>query len=94
MAEEVILSRLDQIQRIVSVGAKQVLNIDDVCILSGLSKSRIYHLTAKREIPFYKPKGRGIYFKKSEIEDWLLQNRQDTTSEIEGKAQTLISINK
>lgn len=87
-----ILSKLDQIQKIVTLGSKSVLNVDDVSILTGLSKSRIYHLTSGREIPYYKPDGRGIYFRKSEIEDWLLQNRQQTNSEILADAQTFLSI--
>lgn len=91
MAEELILARLDQIQRIITVGAKEVLNVDDVAVITGLSKSRIYHLTAAREIPYYKPSGRGIYFKKSEIENWLLQNKQHSLSETDAMAQTYLS---
>ena len=42
--------------------------------LLGLSKDRIRHLVSDGEIPYYKPKGR-LFFKKSEIEGWMLSNR-------------------
>jgi excisionase family DNA binding protein len=93
--EEMILSRLTEIQKVMTLGAKQVLTISDVALLTGLSASWIKHLTSSREIPYYKPRGKGkIYFKKSEIEDWLLQNRQDTVSETEANAQTYLSTHK
>ena len=33
-------------------------------------------LTANKEIPHYKPRGKMIYFAKEELDEWLLQNHE------------------
>ena len=42
----------------------------------------------RREIPYYKPNGGKVFYKRSEIESWLLRNRKDTEEEINQKATT------
>ena len=53
---------------------KNVLTLEQLEAYSGLSKSTIYKLTLDRLIPHYKPGGKKIYFKRSEIDEWLLNN--------------------
>ena len=84
--------KLDGILKLVTLGSKEVLQIEDVVILTGLSKSHIYRLTSKRKIPHSKPTGGFIYFKRSEIEEWMLQNKILTTDEIDSKASTYIAL--
>lgn len=70
-----LTEQLDRIERITLSCNKVVLNMDDVSILTGISKSRLYRLTSTKSIPHYKPKGRrAVYFKRTEIENWLLQD--------------------
>lgn len=76
-----------------SVQSKTVLNIDDVATLTGYSKQYLYKLTSKNKIPHYKPQGKNIFFKKEELENWMLQNRQATVDEIEQEAISY-SVNK
>lgn len=86
-----IISRLDRIESLSILAAKNVLNIDDVAILMGVSKAYVYQLTCERKIPFYKPKGRKqIYFNRKEIEDWLMHNRINTVDEEKSKAISYI----
>ena len=77
-----IISRLERIESLSTLAAKNVLNIDDVAVLTGMSKGYIYQLTHKRIIPFYKPTGKQMYFDRSEIEAWMKRNRYDTDDEI------------
>jgi excisionase family DNA binding protein len=70
--------RLKSIENLLSI-QKNVLNIDEVCTLTGLSKSHIYKLTMKGEIPFYK-QCKHLYFNRLEIESWLQQNRFDVVN--------------
>ena len=84
--EEKILMRLDAIERYALLGAKQVLTIEDVALLTGLSKSHLYKLTCTRQIPHYKPNSKQMYFDRAEIENWMRQNRVNTTSEAEQEA--------
>lgn len=81
-------TKLEKIEKIALLGAKNVLTLEDVALITGYSKGHIYRLTSSQEIPHYKPNGRNLYFKKDEIEDWLLQNRILTTEEINSKATT------
>jgi excisionase family DNA binding protein len=84
--EEKILSELDAIKRYSLLAAKSVLDIDDVALLTGLSKSHLYKLTCTHQIPYYKPKGKLVYFDRDEIEAWMKQNRVNTTAEAEQQA--------
>ena len=69
---------------------KTVLKLDEVVLLTGLSKSYLYKLTSTGGIPCYKQQGKHIFFKKTEVEDWLLQNRKTTTVEIDEMANNHI----
>ncbi len=86
--------QIDELRRLLLAGTKEVLTIDECAILTGYSKNHLYKLTSQRAIPFYKPLGGSIRFKKSEVEDWLLQNRQPTVSEINSLATTYCVTNK
>ena len=61
---------------------KEILNPSELSQYTGLSKSYIYKLTHLREIPFYCPRGKLIFFKRSEIDSWLLQNKRYSKREI------------
>ena len=52
----------------------------------GISKSTLYKMTHKHELPFYRPNGKLIYFEKSELVKWMLQNRSMTEDEIKDAA--------
>lgn len=69
------------------VGALGVMTIEQVATALGLSKSHIYALTSKREIPHYKPRGGRIFFDVLEIREWLSQGRIKTNREIAEQAE-------
>jgi len=45
------------------------LDIKELMKITGFKKSYIYKLTFEKRLPVYKPTGRKLFFKKSEIED-------------------------
>ena len=92
--EDIILMRLEAIERNSLLAAKNVLTIDDVALLTGLSKSHIYKLTCSKQIPFYRPNGKLVYFDRLELESWLKQNRVNTTAEAEQQAIAYVMKNK
>lgn len=73
---------------------KTVLTFDEGAAYTGLSKSYLYKLTSTGGIPCYKPQGKHIYFNKQEIDQWLLQGRKATTSEIEEAAINFVHLKK
>jgi excisionase family DNA binding protein len=84
--EEMILSKLEAIERNSLLAAKNVLTIDDAAVLTGMSKSHLYKLTCSKQIPFYRPNGKLVYFDRQELEGWLKQNRVTTQTEAEQQA--------
>lgn len=81
---------LKRIETYSLLGAKNVLCINDVALLTGLSKSWIYQATCSKQIPHYKPNGKQIYFDRAELEAWLKQNRVATANEIDQKATSYV----
>lgn len=80
-----ILEQLDRIERIVKTG-KNVLNMDEAVDYTGISRSYLYKLTAKGDIPFSKPRGKMIYFSKEKLDDWLLSSPSKSKAEIQQEA--------
>ena len=80
---EMIMKQLADIRQFSLLAAKSVLDIKDVVQLTGLSKSYVYKLTCRKEIPYYKPNGKLIYFDRQEVENWMKQNRVASVVEAE-----------
>lgn len=64
---------------------KDVLNVNDLHIMTGFAKSTIYRYTMDGVIPHYK-QGNKLFFDKLEIENWLKENRGKSQTEIESEA--------
>jgi len=62
--------------------AKEVLNFKEALALLGISASMLYKLTHQRAISFYKPSGKLIYFKRDDLMNWMLSNKQPSNEEI------------
>lgn len=88
---ERFIEQLNRIERNTLLAAKNVLTFDDVALLTGLSKSHLYKLTSTRQIPYYKPSGKNIYFDRKEVEDWLRQNRANTEQEAQSGAAAFLA---
>ena len=65
---------------------KEVLTSDEAAKYMGISKSYLYKLTMKQEIPHFKPMGKLCYFNRLELEQWLQNNRIATEKEISQRA--------
>lgn len=88
-----IHERLTSIEQLLSKQGllqREVLSLKEACEYLQVSPSYLYHLTYKNAIPHYVPTGKKIYFKRSELDSWFLQNRQDAQSEIDSRAADYI----
>jgi excisionase family DNA binding protein len=84
-----IIERLNNLQRLIEsqgINTKEVLNFQEACQFLELSQSHMYKLTSAGSIPHYKPNGKKLYFKRSELENWLLRNRSLAQDELDQKA--------
>jgi len=84
--------RLKNIETLLNL-SKAVLNLDEVCSLTGLSKSHIYKLTCWGKIPFYK-QAKHLYFDRAEVESWLKTNKSKSIDELDKEAATYVTLNK
>lgn len=68
--------RLERIEQLTLLSAKDALTMDDAAAYTGLSKSYLYRLVCKKRIPYYKSAGgKQTYFAKKELCNWLLKHR-------------------
>lgn len=63
--------------------------IDMAVEVTGLKKPTLYALTQRREIPYYK-KCKRLYFRRSELEAWIISGRVATTADILAMADLLV----
>lgn len=66
---------------------KAVLTVDEAARYMGISKSTLYKMMMRREIPYSKPNGKVCFFDRKELETWLMSNRVATSNEITERAQ-------
>jgi excisionase family DNA binding protein len=59
----------------------KILSIQEATTFLNLARQTLYGFTSKREIPFIK-KGKKLYFRKSELNTWLLEGKKKSKSEI------------
>lgn len=87
MEKTAIQEQLDRIERLTLIGAKNTLDINEAAIYTGRSVGYLYRLTSGRAIPHYKQAGK-LYFKKSELDEWMTEDRVQTVSQLNTQAET------
>ena len=65
---------------------KKVLSFKEGCKYCDISESSMYKHTSNGTVPYYKPHGKLIYFKREDLDNWMLQNRHSTSEELENEA--------
>jgi len=78
-------------QEVVSLGSvitkvmafsKESLDFNECASYINQSRSYLYKLTSQGLIPHYKPNGKKIYFKRSELDEWMLRNKSYSSDEM------------
>ena len=95
--KEQILLKLDSIEkRLVEQNLlqKEIFTFAEACLYLDLSSSHLYKLTSSNTIPCYCPQGKKLYFRRQEIDEWLMRNRQETAEDIETAAANYLIRNK
>ena len=89
-------SVIDRIEILTSavLSNKQTLNIDEAAAFTGLAVSYLYKLTSTQEIPHYKPRGKMLYFDRSELEAWLKKGKVKTINDIGQEASYIVAASK
>lgn len=82
--DEVII-HLEEIEKKLYM-LKDVMTVEEAADFMGVKKSLIYKMTHNREISFFKPNGKGLYFERSELIDWMKRNPVQSAVKIEQEA--------
>lgn len=81
--EQMIVQKFDELK----ILSKPFLPVEELASYLNVKTSYIYKMTHNREIPFYKPGGKMIYFNREEIDEWVLSQRVATADEIRSEAR-------
>ena len=69
----------------------EIMNVQQVADYLSISNQTVYGMTCRMEVHFYK-RGKKNYFKRSDIDEWLLSSRRKTREEIEMEALTYLKV--
>ncbi len=69
-----------------SLNIKTVLSMDECSEYTGLTKNYLYKLTHNKQIPHFKPNGKKLFFKRQDIDNWLLSNKVDSQNDFDERA--------
>ena len=72
---------------------KEILSVDEAADYLGLSKQTVYQHVHKRKIPHSK-RGRRLFFRRSELNDWLDKGRKKTIPEIDDDVREYMKGNR
>lgn len=61
---------------------KDILSFQEAIQYLDLSESSLYKLTSDSKITFFKPNGGKLYFKKTDLDNWMLQNENKSVEEL------------
>jgi len=92
----IILEKLEVIEKLLkqqNLLQKEVLTSTESADYLDISESQLYKLTSTDAIPYYKPGGKKLYFRRSELDAWILENRHTTRSEIAAQADMYLKNN-
>lgn len=81
--ENEIISSLGRIEALLAEQEEQYLTFEQGANFLGLSSSYTYKLTSTNQLPFYRPSGKRIYFKRSELQKWISSHRVASIDELE-----------
>ncbi|HBS87719.1 MAG TPA: DNA-binding protein [Bacteroidales bacterium] len=73
-----IINRQKKIEKLLvyhGVSGKDMLDFNEALDYLKISKSKLYKLTHKRRIEFFKPEGKKLYFSKATLDKFLQKNK-------------------
>ena len=71
---------------------KDIFNLDEAATYLSMSKSTLYKLTSKKEIPHYKP-NRFIFFERSELDKWIRSAAVKTEDQLNDQVNAYTTAN-
>lgn len=90
---ENIQEKLDELKELIitqSISQKEILTLKEAAEYLNLSASALYKMTSNKEIPFYCPGGKKIYFMREELKNWVLSGKVSSAWELESEVDSYL----
>lgn len=87
-AQQQVQKRVDALENIF-LCQKEIFNFDEAAAYLSMSKSTLYKLTSRKEIPHYKP-NRFVFFEKAELDKWIRASVVKTDGQLNDEANSYI----
>ena len=68
---------------------KKFVTAKDAAEMLGITMGYLYKLTHLKKIPYYSPGGKKMFFKESELNEWIERSRVSTNEELESKIHNM-----
>jgi excisionase family DNA binding protein len=91
---EFIQNEINEIKELLlalNIQQKEFLTVEDVTVYLQLSKSCLFKMTSNKEIPFYKPGGKKLYFKRSELDEWVFSSKVVSNDNLADETENYLS---
>lgn len=94
MTQTQIHEKLNKIEEILSKQSDEALSHDEAAAYLHISSSYLYKLCHKNLIVYYKSAGGKLnFYKKSDLDKWLFNDRQSSEAELEQEAENRLKLN-
>ncbi len=80
-----VYNKLDRIEKIITsfLYKKKFLTIEETALYLDYSVAYIYKLTHLGTLPFYRPNGKKIFFRRTELDEWIGRHKCRSIGEIQ-----------
>ena len=86
-----LLKGIDAKLEVHNLLSKDILDFEEAHIYLRISDSALYKLTAREEIPFTKPGGKKMYFRRVDLDSWISGESTQAEIDREEAARKLIN---
>lgn len=76
--EKFALTTSEEFRNVVLLPHKEILSFNEAVKYLDVSKSFLYKMTSANKISFSKPNNKLIYFQRIDLDNWMLQNRNES----------------
>lgn len=90
---EIIIQKLNELELIIKRQtnlSKEVLTLEEAAEYLQLSKSCLYKMTSSKEISHYVPGGKKIYFRRTELDNWVFNSKVTPSSEFDQEIENYL----
>lgn len=71
------LNKIEELLQVQTYSTKEFFCFREACQYLNVSSSMLYKMTAGAKIPFSRPNGKLMYFRKEDLDAWAMKGREE-----------------